>query len=82
MGQKLGYAFQCEEMLHFEHQEQKPENVHPGRTHITTSPKQPLGLQISEDLKWTTHITKRSIKDHKNCGSAAMFISVRFHSYM
>ena len=57
MGQKLRYAFQCEEMLHFEHQEQKPENVHPGRTHITTSPKQPLGLQISEDLKWTTHIT-------------------------
>jgi hypothetical protein len=33
MGQKLVYAFQCEEMLHFEHQEQKPENVHPGRTH-------------------------------------------------
>jgi arginine/lysine/ornithine decarboxylase len=42
MGQILGYAFQCEEMLHFEHQEQKPENVHPGRTHITTSPKQPI----------------------------------------
>ena len=42
MGQKLGYAFQCEEMLHFEHQEQKPENVHPGRTHITTNPKQPI----------------------------------------
>jgi hypothetical protein len=25
-----------------QHQEQKPENVHPGRTHITTSPKQPI----------------------------------------
>ena len=45
---------------------------HTGRTHITTSPKQPiltkLGLQISEDLKWTTQITNVAKKANSTLG--------------
>jgi hypothetical protein len=66
-------------MLHLEHKAKRQQTLSLKWPHIRRSQNNPyLGLQISEDMKWSTHINNTAKKSQFNLGLPKKKLEIQF----